>query len=193
MIPNFSLKLFFPALIISLLSACSNTNNSNDEYQTTLNRFRQAPEVQSFFQNAYGYAIFPTVGKGGIGIGGAYGQGKVYRKGTYVGDSSLAQVTLGFQLGAQAYSEIIFFKNQAAYSSFTNGDFEFGAQASAVAITLGANAKAGSTGVSASAGEKQSKATYIDNMAVFTLTKGGLMYEASIGGQGFTFAPNSNF
>ncbi|MBY6198355.1 YSC84-related protein [Vibrio hangzhouensis] len=163
------------------------------KYEATLNKFRQAEATQPFFDNAYGYAVFPTVGKGGFGIGGSYGEGQVYRQGVHVGDSTLAQLSIGLQLGAQAYSEIIFFETKADYYSFTSGSFEFGAQASAVALTLGASAQAGSTGAGAQAGDKQSKATYINGMAVFTMTKGGLMYEASIGGQGFSFAPNNNY
>ncbi|SEF55729.1 YSC84-related protein [Vibrio hangzhouensis] len=163
------------------------------KYEATLNKFRQAEATRPFFDNAYGYAVFPTVGKGGFGIGGSYGEGQVYRQGVHVGDSTLAQLSIGLQLGAQAYSEIIFFETKADYYSFTSGSFEFGAQASAVALTLGASAQAGSTGAGAQAGDKQSKATYINGMAVFTVTKGGLMYEASIGGQGFSFAPNNNY
>jgi len=169
------------------------SSESSSKYEATLNKFRQAEATQPFFENAYGYAVFPTVGKGGFGIGGSYGEGQVYRQGTHVGDSTLAQLSIGLQLGAQAYSEIIFFESKADYYAFTSGSFEFGAQASAVALTLGASAQAGSTGAGAQAGDKQSKATYINGMAVFTMTKGGLMYEASIGGQGFSFAPNNNY
>ncbi|WP_234496320.1 YSC84-related protein [Vibrio maritimus] len=169
------------------------SSESSSKYEATLNKFKQAEATQPFFENAYGYAVFPTVGKGGFGIGGSYGEGQVYRQGTHVGDSTLAQLSIGLQLGAQAYSEIIFFESKADYYAFTSGSFEFGAQASAVALTLGASAQAGSTGAGAQAGDKQSKATYINGMAVFTMTKGGLMYEASIGGQGFSFAPNNNY
>ncbi|MGR5500460.1 YSC84-related protein [Vibrio sp. DNB22_10_4] len=166
---------------------------SSSKYEATLNKFKQAPATLPFFENAYGYAVFPTVGKGGFGIGGSYGEGQVYQQGMHVGDSTLAQLSIGLQLGAQAYSEIIFFESKADYYAFTSGSFEFGAQASAVALTLGASAQAGSTGAGAQAGDKQSQATYINGMAVFTMTKGGLMYEASIGGQGFSFAPNNNY
>ncbi|GAL28146.1 hypothetical protein JCM19239_3382 [Vibrio variabilis] len=171
----------------------STASESSSKYEATLNKFKQADATLPFFDNAYGYAVFPTVGKGGFGIGGSYGEGQVYRQGTHVGDSTLAQLSIGLQLGAQAYSEIIFFESKADYYAFTSGSFEFGAQASAVALTLGASAQAGSTGAGAQAGDKQSKATYINGMAVFTMTKGGLMYEASIGGQGFSFAPNNNY
>jgi lipid-binding SYLF domain-containing protein len=131
------------------------------------------PSMQVFFDKAYGYAIFPTVGKGGIGIGGAYGKGEVYAQGRLIGYSSLTQVTIGFQLGGQAYSEIIFFKDQATLEDFTSGNFEFNAQASAVAVTAGASADA----------------DYSNGVAIFTITTGGLMYEASVGGQKFSFTP----
>jgi lipid-binding SYLF domain-containing protein len=158
-----------------------------DEYTDTMDRFRQAATTQPFFQQAYGYAVFPTVGKGGIVVGGAYGQGRVYRGGSVTGDVSLVQLNIGFQLGGQTYSEVIFFQNQAAFDRFTSGTFSFGAQASAVAIAVGASAQAGSTGSSANAADLQSDSMYTLGMAVFTMTKGGLMYEASIGGQKFTY------
>lgn len=129
--------------------------------------------MKVFFQKAYGYAVFPTVGKGGMGIGGAYGKGKVFVKGELIGSASLSQVTIGFQLGGQAYREIIFFRDKAALKRFTRGNFELGAQASAVAATAGASADA----------------AYSDGVAVFTLAKGGLMYEATVGGQKFSFTP----
>src|SRR5207244_7678697 len=104
-----------------------------------------------YFQTAYGYAVFPTIGKGGVGIGGAYGEGHVYEKGKYIGNASMTQITVGFQLGGQAYSEIIFFQDQAALKNFTSGNFEFGAEASAVAITAAAGAGTSTTGSSAGA------------------------------------------
>lgn len=185
--------LYLLLFLLSGFSTVTSAEEDSGKYQSAINRFNKSPEVQRFFNDAYGYALFPTVGKGGIGIGGAYGEGKVYRQGQHVGEVSLSHISIGFQLGAQAYSEIIFFKNESAFKSFTTDGFEFGAQASAVALNIGANAQAGSTGASASAGEKQSKAQYIDDMLIFTVTKGGLMYEASIGGQGFTFSPNDHF
>jgi lipid-binding SYLF domain-containing protein len=160
-----------------------------DEYTDAVARFRQAPTTQPFFDQAYGYAIFPSVGKGGAAVGGAYGKGRVYKGGVHTGDASLAQLTVGFQLGGQVFSELIFFENKAAYDAFTSGGFEFGAQASAVAIAVGANAQAGSTGASANVADQQSKAAYVNGTAVFTMAKGGLMYEAALGGQKFTFHP----
>jgi lipid-binding SYLF domain-containing protein len=134
--------------------------------------FRKAdPDLESFFSKAHGYAVFPTVAKGGLGLGGAYGNGVVFEKGRVIGKTSLTQVTIGFQMGGQAYREIIFFENKAALDDFKQGNFELGAQASAVAATKGASADV----------------DYSGGVAVFTMAKGGLMYEASVGGQKFSF------
>ncbi|QSX37006.1 YSC84-related protein [Shewanella sedimentimangrovi] len=176
------------ALMLALSAA---TPAIADSYQDALANFKQANETRSFFNSAYGYALFPTIGKGGIGIGAAYGKGRVFRGGAYVGDSSMTQLSIGFQLGGQAYSEIIFFRDAKAFEEFTSGSFEFGAQASAVAINVGANAQAGTTGNSAGAGqsggEQAATGAYVNGMAVFTAAKGGLMYEAALAGQAFTF------
>jgi len=164
-----------------------------DKYDDTINIFKKAGESGGFFKNAYGYAVFPTIGKGGVGVGGAYGEGHVYQKGKYVGDTSMAQVTVGFQLGGQAYSQIIFFEDGRAFKEFTSGNFEFGAEASAVAITAAASAKANTTGSSAgvSGGRHDARTVgaYNRGMATFTVATGGLMYEASIGGQKFKYTP----
>lgn len=164
-----------------------------DKYEETIETFREAVESRGFFENAYGYAVFPTIGKGGIGVGGAYGEGRVYEQGRHVGTAKMTQLTIGFQLGGQAYSQMIFFEDERALREFTSGNFEFGAQASAVAITAGAQAGAGTTGTSAGAGTSQrdtrTRGEYYRGMAVFTVAKGGLMYEASIGGQKFSYTP----
>lgn len=164
-----------------------------DEYQDTIAVFKQAGESGAFFDSAYGYAVFPTIGKAGIGLGGAYGTGRVYEQGVYVGDTKMTQVTVGLQLGGQAYSQIIFFQDKRAFDEFTSGNFEFGAQATAVAITAGASAAAGTSGAAAGASGGQHDASTIGNyykgMAVFTVAKGGLMFEASIGGQKFEYHP----
>jgi lipid-binding SYLF domain-containing protein len=131
------------------------------------------PALVPYFHDAYGYAVFPTVGKGGFIVGGAYGTGKVYEQGRLVGVSSITQATIGLQMGGQTYSEIVFFKDKAALQRFEQGGFELSAQASAVAVTSGAAANA----------------SYSNGVAIFTLTKAGLMYEASVGGQEFTFTP----
>ena len=165
-----------------------------DDYTDTINLFKKAGESSRYFKSGYAYAVFPTIGKAGFGIGGAHGEGRVYRKGKYVGDTTMTQVTFGLQFGGQAFSQIIFFQNDKTFKDFTSGNFEFGAQASAVAITAGASATAGTTGSSAGAGTQQKKSKtfeggYFNGMATFTIAKGGLMYEASIGGQKFTYSP----
>lgn len=164
-----------------------------DEYQATIDTFKQAVESKGFFGSAYGYAVFPTIGKGGAVVGGAYGKGRVYRGGKYVGNTSMTQLSVGFQLGGQAYSQIVFFQDESAFKRFTAGKFQFGAEAAAVAITAGASAKANTGGASATASgtEHHAKAVgdYVNGMAVFTVAKGGLMYEASINGQKFNYKP----
>lgn len=179
------LSLLFLVLPFSTVQA--------DEYDDTIKVFKDAGESGSFFANSYGYAVFPTIGKGGIGVGGAYGKGRVYAQGEYVGDVSMTQLSIGFQFGGQAYSQIIFFQDKRAFDEFTSGNFEFGAQAEAVAITAGVSAGASSTGSSATAsGGKNNAVTtgsYYKGMAVFTVAKGGLMYEASISGQKFKYTP----
>lgn len=183
-----------PAVLLTLLlGVLPLTPALADDYADTLKVFRGAGQSARFFNTSYGYALFPTIGKGGIGIGGAHGSGRVYRGGAHVGDTSMTQVTLGLQLGGQAYSQIIFFQDKRAFDEFTTGNFEFGAQATAVAITAGAQAQAGTSGTGAGASGTQDHAKtaggYHKGMAVFTVAKGGLMYEASIGGQKFSYTP----
>lgn len=181
--------------IVMMTSVLLNADSAYpDSYTEALEVFKKSPAVQPFFQNAYGYAIFPTVGKGGIGIGGAYGQGKVFAGGKATGTARLFKATIGFQLGGQAFSELIFFQDRRAYEDFTSGNFEFDAQVSAVAITAGAQAKVGTEGATAGASAgpatgAQAETSYRKGMAVFIHVKGGLMYEAAIGGQKFSFEP----
>lgn len=127
--------------------------------------------LAKFFKDAVGYAIFPTIGKGAIGIGGATGTGCVYGGSAQIGSARLSQVTVGLQLGGQSYSELIFFQTDKTLDGFKNSDFSFDAQVSAVAVTAGASANA----------------AYRNGVAVFTMAKGGLMYEASVGGQKFSY------
>ncbi len=167
-----------------------------ESYAEALESFRNAGESAAYFDSAYGYALFPTIGKGGIGIGGAHGKGRVYRQGNVIGEATMTQLTVGFQLGGQAFSQIIFFESANALEQFISGNFEFGAQATAVAITAGVSAEA-STGGGVSAGvsggrndASTASLGYRKGMAVFTIAKGGLMYEATLGGQKFNFTPN---
>jgi lipid-binding SYLF domain-containing protein len=127
------------------------------------------PSIEKFVNKAAGYVVIPTVGKGGFGIGGARGKGILYENGVATAVVTLTQLTIGFQAGGQAYSEFIFFEDDVALGDFKRGNYELGAQASAVAITAGASADAQFNG----------------GVAIFTQAKGGLMYEASVGGQKF--------
>jgi lipid-binding SYLF domain-containing protein len=147
---------------------------TEQDVKTALAEFeRTNPKVKPFLESAHGYAVFPTVAKGAIGIGGAHGDGLVYEKGKLIGATTLSQITIGFQLGGQAYRELIVFQNKQSLDKFKGGNFEFDAQASGVAVTAGISFDA----------------AYEHGVAIFTMAKGGLMYEASIGGQKFSFTP----
>jgi lipid-binding SYLF domain-containing protein len=131
------------------------------------------PSLSKWFEDAYAYAVFPSVGKGGIGIGGARGGGWVYEHGKLVGKSKLTQVTIGLQLGGQVYSEVVFMRDESAFEGFKSGRLKLDAQASAVALTARASADL----------------AWHNGVAIVTMAKGGLMYEASVGGQHFSFHP----
>lgn len=183
-------SVIFMVLALSFTMALADASEDKN-YQDTINVFKAAGESSSFFKTCYGYALFPTIGKGGMGIGGAHGQGRVYVGGNVVGATKMTQLTIGLQFGGQAYSQIIFFQDKRTFDDFTTGNFEFGAQATAVAITAGASAVTTTTGTAAGASVGKNNATsvgiYNRGMAVFTVAKGGLMYEASIGGQKFSY------
>ena len=152
--------------------------NEAEEYhakaQEAIATFKEKdPTIRRFFDSAVGYVVIPTVGKAGFGIGGARGKGVLYENGAVTANVTLSQLSFGFQWGGQAYSEFIFFEDQATLTNFKLGNYELGAQASAVAITAGASADAEFNG----------------GMAIFTQAKGGLMYEASVGGQKFKVEP----
>ena len=187
------MSIIIRAQLVLLLCAIPFTGSWADDYENTVKVFKNAGESGTFFDKSHGYAVFPTIAKGGMGIGGAHGAGRVYEKGKYIGDTSMTQLTIGLQLGGQAFSQIIFFQDERAFREFTGGNFEFGAQASAVAITAGAQAAATTTGSSAGASggkhDATTKGSYYKGMAVFTVAKGGLMYEATIGGQKFSYTP----
>ena len=170
--------LLFAGIASLLLSTCvwAFEPDTSDEMQLDVARAiidikKADPGIAKFFDGAAGYAVIPKVGKAGMGIGGAYGKGLVIVDDKAVGRTTLSQVTVGFQLGGQVYSQFIFFKDEAALQTFQRGNFEMGAQASAVAVTLGASADA----------------DYDKGVAVFTNVGGGLMYEATISGQKFKY------
>ena len=166
-----------------------------DDYSDAVELFKNAGESRGFFQTCHGYAIFPGIGKGGFVVGGAHGNGRVFVHGRYVGDTSMTQLSVGFQAGGQAYSQIIFFQDQRAFDEFTKGDFEFGADVNAVAITAAAGGSVGTTGASAGASGGMKDATtagkYYKGMAVFTIVKGGAMYQATVAGQKFSYTPKA--
>jgi lipid-binding SYLF domain-containing protein len=167
-----------------------------DRYSDTVQLFKNAGSSAGFFGRCYGYAVFPTVGEGGFIAGGAHGTGRIYVGDAYAGDASVTQLSLGFQAGGKAYSEIVFFEDKRALDEFESGSFEFAAGASAVAVTAGANASAGTTGAEsgASGGKKDAvtnTAGYLKGMAVFTIAKGGLMYAVTIAGQKFSYTPRA--
>ncbi|HEY3586542.1 MAG TPA: lipid-binding SYLF domain-containing protein [Myxococcaceae bacterium] len=164
------------ALLGSLPAGAASDDALVADAQATVQTFKtKAPKTEKFFSSAAGYAVFPTVAKGGFIVGGAGGDGVLFVGGKPVGTANMGQASIGLQLGGQTYSEIIFFENPSTLSDFKNGHFQLDAQATAVAISAGASADA----------------NYTRGVAVFTMTKAGLMYEASVGGQKFTFHPFS--
>lgn len=189
------MKSIRSVLALVVLLAVSSVASAN-KYVDTIALFKNAGESANFFNSAYGYAVFPTIGKGGLIVGGAHGSGHVYEKGKYIGNTSMTQLSVGFQAGGQAYSQIIFFEDKRALDEFTNGNFEFEAGVSAVAITAAASGTAGTSGASAGASGGKKDATtvgssYYKGMAVFTIVKGGAMYQATVAGQKFTFDADS--
>ena len=188
------MKTFIRATMAFFLLSLSSLTVHADDYDAAINSFKSAGASGTYFDKSVGYAVFPTIGKGGIGIGGAFGEGKVYRDGVAIGTSNMTQVTIGFQLGGQAFSQIIFFENENALINFIAGNFEFSADASAVAITAAASAGA-NTGGGASTGlsggknnaDTTSLGGFHKGMAIFTIAKGGLMYQATLGGQKYSY------
>jgi lipid-binding SYLF domain-containing protein len=159
---------------LTLLALPPRVQAQDEKAKAVVAKFKQQkPELAKFFEHARGYAVFPSVGKGAIGIGGAHGNGFVYERGKLIGKTSLTQVTIGLQLGGQAYSEIVFLEDKPAMESFKKGKIKLDGQASAVAVT----ARAGLD------------LAYRNGVAIVTMAKGGLMYEASVGGQHFSFEP----
>lgn len=168
--------LFVCTLLITGYAGAQSSKDKeiiNDSNNAKAAFIKQDPQMARFFNSARGYVIFPNVGKGGLGIGGAAGNGSVYQGGKLIGMAKMSQVTIGLQLGGQAYREVIFFENAATLQRFKENKVEFSAQVSAVAASSGASANA----------------KYKEGVLVFTMQKGGLMYEASLGGQKFKFNP----
>jgi lipid-binding SYLF domain-containing protein len=188
------MKRALGSLLGAVLLLCS-TAILADPYTDTVNLFKNAGRSAEFFNKCYGYAVFPTIGKGGLGVGAAHGHGHVYKHGKYVGDTSMTQLSVGAQAGGQAYSQIIFFEDQRSFDEFTKGNFEFGADVNAVAITAAAGSSVGTTGAAAEAsgGEKDARTagSYYKGLAVFTIVKGGAMFQATVAGQKFSYSPKT--
>ena len=188
-----NMKNLISRLMIGLVVLSLSGPAWSDQFQETADVFRNAGQSSSFFDRSYGYAVFPTIGRAGVGIGGARGSGRVFVDGKHVGNTTMTQLTVGLQLGGQAYSMIVFLQDERAFEEFTTGNFAFSAQAKAVAITAGASATASTSGSSAGASGGRNDATTVGEfsrgVASFTVVRGGLMYEASIGGARFSFRP----
>jgi lipid-binding SYLF domain-containing protein len=165
--------------VVMGLTACAGWDpykeqKEEERVKITIERFMEKdPSLKKFFDQAYGYVVFPNVGKAAYIVGGGYGEGIVYEQGNAIGYATIMAASVGLQIGGQGFSEIIFFKDKYTLDYFKQGNLEFAAQASAVAVTLGVAANH----------------DYHEGVAVFTLPKGGLMAEASVGGQKFTFEP----
>jgi lipid-binding SYLF domain-containing protein len=180
-------RILTTAAAVMLAAGAAQAN----KYSDTVDVFRHAGESGAFFEHSYGYAVFPTVGEGGFVVGAALGKGHVYVHGRLIGDTTMKQVSAGFQAGGKIYSQVIFFRDRHALEQFESGNFEFSAGASAVAITASASATASTDGTSHGASLTEHDAGFAghwnDGMAVFTIAKGGLMYAATIAGQKFSY------
>lgn len=173
MIPRLIFCIFVLGLFPSMQAPAMDTELHEDVKESIKLLKKSDSSLKKWFNDSHGYAVFPEVVKGAIGIGGAYGEGQVFEKGKLIGDASLSQMTLGVQLGGQKYIEVIFFEGKKALESFKANDFKLSAQASAVAAAEGVAADA----------------KYELGVAIFTLARGGVMFEASVGGQKFEFKP----
>ena len=161
--------LIFASALLLLLAGVA----SADDYDDTIAVFKKSGESAAFFDHSYGYAVFPSIGKGGLGVGAAHGSGRVYEQGKHVGDVKMNQISVGLQAGGQAFREVIFFKDKTALDDFTRGNFEFQGGLSAVALKEGVS----------------KSLNYNKGVAVVSAAKGGLMAEASVGGQKFKYEP----
>src|SRR6056297_2085808 len=174
---NTATRLLTLAFLAALVTACASTPSDERmlrESTAALQRFvERDPGLKAWRDNAHGYAVFPEIAKGGFWIGGGFGRGIVFERGQAIGRATTSQATIGPQIGAQTYSQVIFFRDQAALRTFQRGNLEFSAQATAVAASAGAAATT----------------SYERGVAVFNMTRGGLMAEASIGGQRFSYEP----
>src|SRR3984957_18613936 len=167
-------RAFGLAPVLLLIAGMAHAERHAEKYAETIDLFKNAGECASFFSRSYAYAVFPTIGEGGLIVGGAHGKGRVYVHGVGAGNTTMTQLSVGFQAGGKAYSEIIFFEDKRALDEFESGSFEFSA--------------------GASAGKKDARDTgvYEKGMAVFTIAKGGLMYAVTLAGQKFSYTPRNS-
>jgi lipid-binding SYLF domain-containing protein len=183
-------KLVLSAALLAGLATVAQAQRVRD-VSDTVELFQGISQVAPYFASAYGYAVWPRIAQGGLGIGASRGRGQAYVNGQFTGFSTLIEVSIGLQAGGQTYRQIVFFQNREAYDDFTSGGFEFDASASAVAVTASAQAGAGTQGASASAGAGNPNAAagggYHNGLQVFTMAEGGLMYQATIAGQRYRF------
>ena len=187
----------FRALLLLAVATMLSAVVFADSYDDTIALFKKAGATADYFSNSYGYAVFPTIGKGGLIVGGAHGSGRVYQNGQYVGDTSMTQVSVGLQIGGQSYSQIIFFEDKRAFDEFTSGSYEFDAGVSAVAINAAASGSAGTSGTSGGTSKGKDTASaraggFYKGLAVFTIIKGGAMAEAAVAGQKFSYRPRGS-
>jgi lipid-binding SYLF domain-containing protein len=184
------LKLAFSAVLLSTFALTAHAQRVRDASES-IELFQSIPHVAPYFQTAYGYAVWPRIARGGLGVGASRGRGQVFVGGQLMGYSRLVEVSIGLQAGGQTYRQIVFFEDREAYEKFTSGGFEFDASASAVAVTASAQAGAGTQGASASAGAGAPNTAagggYHNGLQVFTMAEGGLMYKATIAGQRYNF------
>ena len=184
--------LLIVALVISV-AAPAWAKREVQDYTGTIQKFKQSSDILPLFDVAHAYAVFPTIGKAGLGVGAARGKGQVYLNGEVIGFTALTDLSIGFQAGGQAYSQIVFFQDERALREFTSGSFEFDAEAGAIAIQAGASAKTGTEGSGAGASSGGAGGSYAGSwhkgMLVFTMAQGGLMYEATISGQKYSYNP----
>ncbi len=184
------LALFVLTLLVPNISIATEV----EDYSKSIDVFKESPQVQPFFANSYGYAVFPVIGKGAFVVGGAYGKGQVYRDNKVTGITRLVKASIGLQIGGKSFSQILFFQDKRAYDEFTSGEFGLDAEAAAVIIVGGGSAQTGSSGTTA--GEsgmgkmaQQAEGKYRKGLAIFVRQQGGLMFEASVAGQKFSYKP----
>lgn len=189
------LIIFFLSCWFSIAPASASEAEHVNHYTQTITMFRNAGVDNSYFKNSYGYVVFPNIGKGGLIVGAAHGTGRLYVHGNYTGNVKMTQISLGLLGGGENYSQIMFLKDQRALNDLASGNLEFSSQASTTLITAGASATGGTMGSNSSTSAGQNDASvnsdFHKGVAVFVITKGGFMLEASLSGQKYSYEPHS--